>query len=280
MSKRMPARGPSVVTQAPTTSTPVQFEAVRRWYLPDGRMFRLKLGTDGNWRLRLFSKNSEGRFVPEKTPGINIDYMDLYGLRNALVDFLKTSAGDIPSITLLELANHYAGQVNGGTTQDLAYSKIFLAMDLAQQNGDHEEVRNMARRAQDYIQKHRPNNVFGVGSPLLRRQARAPIARNHLLAMTRKICDVEFPSIRARFERYREEEDDEYHTLACRMENLVNTLFPDKAHPWGSASLHSGLRKLANKLRCMSQLDPTAVARAALRALCVMTPKEVDNFLA
>ncbi|MBK6533420.1 MAG: hypothetical protein IPF99_28675 [Deltaproteobacteria bacterium] len=130
---------------------------------PDGEprvLFRIPLGPDERicvlgktfpsmeeWTLRRARRRSDGRWVWDRSAGLQLDPNAVVRLRDGLIHGLHQMGSVAPSVSMAYLAERYEHGAESGDANALVSHLVLRALALALGNGDGEALAAMGREA-------------------------------------------------------------------------------------------------------------------------------------
>ncbi|TAK29774.1 MAG: hypothetical protein EPO40_09445 [Myxococcaceae bacterium] len=263
---------------------------------PDGEprvLFRIPLGANERisvlgrafpsmeeWTLRRARRGSDGRWVWDRSAGLQIDPDSVERLRNGLIRGMQQMGSVAPSVSLAYLAERYEHGAEAGDANALVSHLVLRALALALGNGDGEALAEMGREALRHIRARRPDFVpvgDGEGALDLKGDEARRVGRDRLLRTASRFCselgeDTDFAEVADDLSW----DVERLHPEAVRQAEIREANAPD--FPKTGSGRRRIAEKLAEKLRCRSNPKPEWVARTALRMFGVDEAKVKHYF--
>ncbi|TAK22848.1 MAG: hypothetical protein EPO40_27835 [Myxococcaceae bacterium] len=263
---------------------------------PDGEprvLFRIPLGANERisvlgrafpsmeeWTLRRARRGSDGRWVWDRSAGLQLDPDSVVRLRNGLIRGLQQMGSVAPSVSLAYLAERYEHGAEAGDANALVSHLVLRALALALGNGDGEALAAMGREALRHIRARRPEFVpvgDGEGALDLKGDEARRVGRDRLLRTASRFCDelgedTDFAEAADELSW----DIERLHPEAVRQAEIQEAKAPD--FPNTGSGRGRIAEKLAEKLRCRSNPKPEWVARTALRMFGVDEAKVKHYF--
>jgi hypothetical protein len=258
---------------------------------PDGEprvLFRIPLGPDERicvlgkafpsmeeWTLRRARRQSDGRWVWDRSAGLQLDPNAVVRLRDGLIRGLHQMGSVAPSVSMAYLAERYEHGAEAGDANALASHLVLKALAMALGNGDGEALAEMGREALRRIRAGRPDFVpvgDGEGALDLKGDEARRVGRDRLYRTADRFCSGL-------------SDNTDFHGAADELSWDVQRLHPEAVRqaemreaaardfPNTGAGRTRIEEKLADVLRRWPNPKPESVARKALRMFGVEEDK-------